>query len=197
MSKDKGKNKKDEFVCSKETELSAEITYTDEQQVQNAENITVLDDNISNGMQKFGSMKFCSGDKEKGTYKELELKDVKFNLKYADGYEFLEMFSIDNMKERISNGENIDNICYDLKEFIVANKDTNPDLVQRAIAQLLEESENYYDNGTDNLLGLSGFTRCHQGDSSMEVLSKILDTPDGENLHGFVCSTISGVCPAT
>lgn len=190
MSKDKEK-KKDNYVRAEETQVSAEIGYVQEQAVQNASDIKILDDNVCSGMSKPYDIKIIHVNENDEEEVKLDIKNLEMDLHYQKGYEFLEMFSIHNMKERISNGENVSNICSDLKEFILNNKDSNPDLVQRAIAQLLKDAEDYYDDGTDNWLGKSGFTRHNQGDNSEEILTKILNVPDGEYLSGFVCSTIS------
>ena len=112
------------------------------------------------------------------------------NLVLKEDAEFINMFSLSNMKERINNGESLDKVYSDIKQFIIDNKDINPDAVQRAIAKLMDDSENYYDEGTDNWLGISGYTRKHQGDSAEEILGKVLNTEDGEQISGFVCSTI-------
>ena len=189
MSKKSKKN--NEFKKSEVTELSAQVSYTNEQEAKNADNVLLLDDNYHNINTNFILGRDINTESGEIVHQEITLNSNEIETILAEGYEFFEMFSIDNMKERIANGESLNKICSDLKSFIIQNKDTNPDLVQRAISQLLEESEGYYDKGKDNLLKISGFTRSHQGNNSQEVLQKILDTPNGEDLHGFVCSTIS------
>ncbi len=192
MSEKKKEKKSEQFSLAEETFVSGEIGYTHEQEVKNTSDMTILDDNINPAMRAPMAVKFTEGIEGEEDYKvKVDIKKMEFDLQYQDRYEFLQTFSIQNMKERIDNGENVSDICSDLRTFILNNKDTNPDLVQRAVAQLLEDAEGYYDYSTDNWLGKEGFTRNHQGDTSEEVLTKILNVPDGESLSGFVCSTIS------
>ena len=192
MSEDKKEKKKEQYSRAEETIVSAEIGYVQEQDVKNTSDITILSDNISSGMSAPMSIKIIHGKEGDEDYEvKVDIKDMEYDLHYQEGYEFLQMFSIKNMKERIDNGDNVSDICSDLRTFILNNKDTNPDLVQRAVAQLLKDAEGYYDYSTSNLFGISGFTRYHQGDTSEEVLKKILNVPKGESLSGFVCSTIS------
>ena len=136
-------------------------------------------------------IQITTGREEKGDYQVHFDEDVRYDLTYNDNAKCLELFNFYNMKERVENGESVRAICNDLRTFILENKDTNPDKVQYAIAQLLGNCEDFYDLGKDNILGASGYNRDHQGDNSEEIIGKVLDVPVGEELHGFVCTTIS------
>jgi hypothetical protein len=103
-------------------------------------------------------------------------------------YDYQNLFDINIQKSR---RKDVNDICSNMKEFINGNKYTNPEAVQVAIATLQTLSYSYYDQGTNNILGASGFTRKDLGKTSEEVLWKLYNTSDGDMLEGFVCSTIS------
>ena len=179
------KEKKDKFKRAEVTEANVEVGYVNEQDVHIADECKALDVNSPRSYVPYFKL-YTNGKKY-----ALTLQDVKFDAEYDEKSKYLEMFSIDKMRERFEGGEKISDICFDLKNFIIENKDTNPDLVQIAISHLLDNAEHYYDKGTDNWLHISGFTRKHQGNSSEEMLLKLMNTKNSECLSGFVCSTIS------
>ena len=175
----------------KPIETSVEVGITFDDDVENASDIVVYEAEDVSISDKSRHVKLTRGSEEKGTYEVVFDEDVNFDLIYQDGAKCLELFNVYNMKERVENGESVKSICNDLRTFILQNKDTNPDLVQYAIAQLLGNCQDFYDEGTDNIFHASGYNREHQGDNSEEILGKVLDVPVGEQLHGFVCTTIS------
>ena len=80
-------------------------------------------------------------------------------------------------KKNLCNGQE----TYDyLKNYIIQNKD-NPEVIQATVESLLKSFILKYDNDLN-----------HQkiGDSQAEILSKILSTPEGENLPGFICGSM-------
>lgn len=103
-------------------------------------------------------------------------------------YDYQNLFDINIQKQQKRDPEQI---CASMKDFIIENIDKNPEAVAIAIATLQTRSYSYYDYGTNNILKASGFTRKDLGHTSEEVLEKIYNTPEGEMLEGFVCSTIS------
>ena len=181
----------DKYVLRKPTEVSAEISYVNEQAVQNLkETFTQFAKPETEYLEHYYDGAVFGYADGRETRINLELENVKYDINYLDGVR-LDLFSIDNMKERINNGESVSSICNDMKEYLIQIKDTNPDLVQLAVAKLLDRCEDFYDEGTDNWLNIAGYTRKHLGNNATEILDKVLNTQDGEQLKGFVCSTIS------
>lgn len=106
-------------------------------------------------------------------------------------HDFQYMFDIDELRK--SNDDS--NLCVQgMKDFITENISDSPENVQIALATLMKSSYRYYDEGTNNILHESGFTRKDLGCTSEEIFEKIYNTPEGEMLEGFVCSTISDFC---
>ena len=187
---EKKKKEQEDLKLKQPTEAVVELGFVQEQEVQNVSDdtkmITATDGSESNHM----SFSATIGIIDKEPLK-IEINDLKFNVVYKEEAKNLLSFSLDVMKSKVANGATLDDVFYDMKNYILAYKDNNPDEVQRAISMLLGNAQNHYDEGTDNIFGISGFTRKHQGDSAEEILSKLLNLKDNEELDGFVCSTIS------
>ncbi len=186
MSEEK-KKKQEDIKLKKPAEVSAEVSYVQEQAVKNVSDLKVYETEKTT-KPEYG-ISWCRGEKDTEEYQKIEEQVDLVNI-YSDEAKFLHLFEFKSMRERLENGESLQQICGDLKSYIIKNKDCNPDAVQRAVACLLDNAEDHYDHGTDNWLGISGYTRKHQGDSSEEILGKILKTPEKEEINGFVCSTI-------
>ena len=186
MSEEK-KKKQDDIKLKKPVQASVEVGFVNEQEVQNITDGTVYATDETGKGTFYGT--WSRGREEDGDYEEVKVETEYVNVLRSDA-EYLKKFSLDEMRERINNGESLDRVYDDLTKFIMENKDQNPDVVQRAIAQLLGNVDDHYDHGTDNWLGISGYTRTHQGDSAKEILGKIVNTQEDQEIHGLVCSTI-------
>lgn len=121
---------------------------------------------------------------------DLEMPEFSYNetVHCQYKYDYQNLFDINIQREQKAD---VNTICSNMKNFINENKDTNPELVKIAIATLQTMSYLYYDEGTNNIIQASGFTRKDLGNTSEEILEKIYNTAEGEMLEGFVCSTIS------
>lgn len=191
MSEKEKKKKNKDIKLKSPTEASAEIGFVLENPVENVSELTIYETEWSGDPELGIHWTITQINADDGTETKEELKeDLKLTNVYTEDAKFIESFHLSTMRERLANGETLPQICGDIKNFIITNKDSNPDMVQRAIATLLGDAEDHYDGGTDNWLGISGYTRKHQGDSAQEILGKILNTPEGEEIPGFVCSTI-------
>ena len=164
-------------------EASVEIGFINEENVQNASSIN-----------EYGF--FSCPPNQEVTYKRTDNNGniqecvVEWNYKCRDNMR-LDLFNLPYLREKFNNGTPISEICKDMKTFIKDNYESNPDGVQLAISQLLGDASDNYDEGTDNWLGQSGFTRAENGNNAEEILTKVLNVKDDEELKGFVCSTIS------
>ena len=184
-------NEKKDIKLKKPTEVSVEVGYVNEEETQNTSELTVY------GTEKgsFSSdwkITYQTNDKE---YK-LELKDFKVKAEYTEEAEFLNIYTISKMREDLGSGKSVHEIYDNMKNYILANKDTNPDNVQRALAQLLGSSQDLYDScvrrtGLNIFAAEEGYHRENLGNNGEEILDRVLAVPEGEELHGFVCSTIS------
>ena len=166
-----------------------EVSYTNEQPIQNAEIVQMSELKINPNKM---NIKLRCGKEGDENYREATIENADFDYTYKKGFEFIDLFSLSSLRRRNSNGETAANLNNNMKNFIRDNYETNPELVQLAIMQLLGDSEKqHYDRGTGNIFGISGYTRENQGDNSLEVLQKILKTPDNTIITGFVCSTMA------
>ena len=186
MSEEK-KKKQDDIKLKKPVQASVEVGFVNEQDVQNVSDASVYDTDFT-GKHSI-NIYWSRGNEGDEDYKQLKL-ETTLNSVLVEGAEYIKKFSLEDMRTRLDNGESVDKIYSDLKNYILDNKEQNPDNVQRAVANLLGNALNHYDNGTDNWLGISGYTRKHQGDSAEEILGKIINTPEEQEIDGFVCSTI-------
>ena len=187
MTREKKKKEQKEAKLKKPAEASVEIGYVQEQHVENVSDLTVY--TSDNTKKPYYGIRWCKGEENTDSYEELN-EDMDIVNVYSKDTQYLRLFELSSMREKINNGESLQKVFGDLKNFILNNKDSNPDAIQYAIATLLDDAEEHYDNGTDNWLGISGYTRKHQGDSAEEILGKVLNTPENEEIDGFVCSTI-------
>ena len=188
---EKGNEKKD-IKLKKPTEVSFELEIVNEQETQNSsEDVVYRADKGNSHMDNFHLTHSVSNNQY-----EINLENVNISAEYTDDAAFLKMYTISNMREELASGKSVHEIYNNMKDYILANKDTNPDNVQRAIAQLLGDAEGLYDDcihrsGLNLFLGEPGYHRENLGNNGEEILNKVLAVPEGETLHGFVCSTIS------
>ena len=186
---EKGNEKKD-IKLKKPTEVSIELGIVNEQETQNSsEDVVYVADKGNSHTDIF---RLTDNNNE---YKQ-DIENLNITAEYTDEGAFLKAYSLNNMREELANGKSVHEIYNNMKDYILANKDTNPDNVQRAIAQLLDDSASLYDDcihrsGLNIFFGEQGYHRENLGNNGEEILNKILAVPEGEELHGFVCSTIS------
>ena len=176
-------DEKEKLVRKKPTKATAEVGFVNEQEVKNGEAEVVSHATLSKSHVSWH-------------INDYEPIECLYDFNYKDEYGFIPTFDLDNMRERVDNGTSVSTICDDMKTFILENKDSNPELVQRAIAQLLGSVEQVYDNcvykhDLNIIFGQEGYHRKNLGENSEEILEKIVATPKGEELHGLVCSTIA------
>lgn len=181
MTKDK-KNKKYQEL----TDVSAEVKIIDENKIINVTDVELSETSSTGSSEMYLSNTTIDAD---GNKQEVQT-NYTLTPDYKKEYEFLNIFDLSNLRTKMSQNCSVKDMANDMKNFIVDNYQTNPQFVQLAIMQLLNNAEEHYDKGTGNIFGISGFTREHQGDNFEEILGKILKTPENEMIEGFVCSTI-------
>ena len=167
------------------SEVSSEISIIDEKQINNADNLVYSEVNNISHLSTSFVMTTRSSDGTEKRYVLNKTPDFKNEFKY------LNLFSLSSCRLRTEKGETVFDIAKDMKQFINDNYRTKPKAVERALMQLGSDFASHYDHGTGNILGISGFTRESQGDSFEQILGKILQAGQNEEVTGFVCSTIS------
>ena len=103
-----------------------------------------------------------------------ETQNIKFELK-----DYLKSDGNISLSEIKNSAEYGSSYNY-LTSYIKANKN-NPEVLSKSISNLLSNFSALYD---------SNQAQISIGNSQQEILDKILSTPDGEELDGFICMTI-------
>ena len=191
----------DKTVLKKPVQAEFEVTYTSQSSVSNGtiesaavsqqvpdykrkytvyEGSATLEDvldNILNGTpaSENDSENVFDGNFREPIYsKEYDTKD------YIDRSDF-KGIDLTDLKTFYNQNGNSSKKTYDyLKDYIIKNKD-NPEVLQSTVSRLLDDFNEIYDHATPHK---------KVGENQPEILDKVINTPDGDELSGFICGPI-------
>ena len=142
-------------------------------------NITYVNDTpVVNGESKTGEFYFKNFYSDKTIQIEVDGKVFEGTYKASDNYNGI---GVKDLKEFYKNHNNSAKETYEyLTNYIKENKN-NPEILKSTIDQLLGNFSDMYDE-TKNFNNV--------GSNQEDILDKILNIEDGEQLDNFICSTI-------
>ncbi len=192
---------KDDVSLKKPTEGNFQVTFTNESSINNGKitsasicqpvpnytkeykvykNTSSLEDVLDSLLQATESPQSTIGNISNSENKELIYSKEYHTKDYIDRNDF-KGIDLTDLKTFYSKNGNSSKKTYDyLKSYIIENKD-DPEILQNTVSRLLHDFNNMYDH-----------TAPHKkvGNNQTEILDKVINTADGEELSGFICGPI-------
>ena len=192
----------DDVVLRKPSQSEFNVTITEDSPVMNGKiesaeiapvlteytkNVTIYDDTGSFDDFLDNILQGYDENRENNTENlpDINMPEPLFSKEYnsKDYNDRTDLIGIDlaDLKTFYKNNGNSSQKTYQyLKDYINENKD-NPKILNTTISRLLEDFNKLYDDKTPHK---------KVGENQPEVLDKIINTPDGEQLSGFICGPI-------